>query len=71
MRLNRELAELSVPDDTHRDIKRAGDVIFKYATRDDATELDKTWKDWLMTHSRVVKIHNQSDTLAEMQKSAR
>eukprot|EP00961_Rhodomonas_salina_P071023 953649-Rhodomonas_salina.1 len=45
MRLNRELAELGVPDDTHRNVKRAGDAIFQYATREDATELDKTWKD--------------------------
>eukprot|EP00961_Rhodomonas_salina_P061976 832094-Rhodomonas_salina.1 len=42
--------------ETLRDCMKASNAILKFAAREDASELDKTWKDWLLMHKKVLKM---------------
>eukprot|EP00961_Rhodomonas_salina_P193877 2617590-Rhodomonas_salina.1 len=66
-----ELTDLGIAEEVTRDLKRAGNAIFRFAIREGATEMDKEWKDWLRTHKKVMKTQGKADSLKEMQKSAK
>lgn len=73
--LNKELKDLCLPDELTCYVKRAaaGDTIFRYTICYGASYLDATWKDWLITHKKVLSTQVQPvvDSLEGMQLSAR
>eukprot|EP00961_Rhodomonas_salina_P092524 1245156-Rhodomonas_salina.2 len=64
IKLATDCITLGQPAETLCDCIKASDVIFNVATREDASKFDKTWKDWLLMHKKVMKraVPQQADS---------
>eukprot|EP00961_Rhodomonas_salina_P151665 2041381-Rhodomonas_salina.1 len=69
--LNHKLKELGAVEDVQRDLKCVSYAIMKYALREDATDFEKTWREWLTVHKRTMLAECKIDSLVEMQWSSR
>eukprot|EP00961_Rhodomonas_salina_P277170 3745565-Rhodomonas_salina.2 len=69
--VNSELRDLGARDEVARDLRRAGDAIYRFALRENTTPMEKRWEQWLTLHRHAMVMEGKADSLMEMQISAR
>jgi hypothetical protein len=68
--VNAELVELGKVLDDDRDCKEAGEAIFNFGRRPEATEAEQEWKGWYREHQREVDRSGAPDSIPNMRDSA-
>jgi len=70
IRISTDLKNLNEPDTTRRDIKRIGDIIFKWANTEGADPIQKSWGEWLTLHQQLVRMAGVQPTFETMKNAA-